>query len=78
MLPQFQKFPYSSYNYFSDSQNIPECLEKSWIVQNYQENAELIQAFLTSAIDTLQLEEMRKASSLIEAQNINKKPDERN
>jgi len=76
MVNSLEAYPYSSYHYFLDSKNIPECLEKSWIVQSYQEDIEAIQAFLTSAIDTSQLEEMRKASSLIEAPNIDKKPDE--
>lgn len=77
MVKSLEAYPYSSYHYFLDSKNIPECLEKSWIVQNYQEDVEAIQAFLTSTIDTSQLEEMKKASSLIEAPNIDKKPDEK-
>ena len=75
MVQALEAYPYSSYNYFLDADNIPECLELSWIIQNHQKDTEAIKALLNSAIDTSQLEEMRKASSLVEALNIEKKPD---
>ena len=34
MVQKLELYPYSSYNYFLDAQNIPECLEQSWIAQN--------------------------------------------
>jgi len=69
-------YPYSAYNYFLDMDNIPECLKHSWVVQNFSGDTEAIKAFLNSAIDHAQLEEMKKASSLVEAANTDKKPDE--
>ena len=76
MVKTLEEYPYSSCNYFLDSNRIPECLQQSWIVQNYQNDTDAVKAFLNSTIDTSQLEEMRKASSLLEAPNIDKKPDE--
>lgn len=66
-------YPYSSCHYFLDH-NMPSFLKDSWIVQNYQNDKEAIKAFLDSIVDTSQLQELRYASSLIEAPNIDKKP----
>jgi len=77
MVKALEDYPYSSYHYFLDSQNIPECLNKSWIVQNYQRDTEAIKAFLNSSVDTAMLQELKKASSLVEAPNSDKKPDEK-
>lgn len=76
IVKELESYRYSSYNYFLKTNNIPECLQQSWIVQNYKDDVESIKAFLNSTVDTSQLEEMRKASSLVEAPNIDKKPDE--
>ena len=76
MVKDLEEYPYSSYNYFLDVKNIPECLEQSWIVQNFLGDIEAIKAFIHSTIDISQLEDMRKSSSLVEASNIDKKPDE--
>ena len=76
MVQKLELYPYSSYNYFLDAQNIPECLEQSWIAQNYKNDIEAIKVFLNSTVDTTQLEEMKKAASLVEAPHTNKKPDE--
>ena len=75
MVQDMNEYPYSSYHYFLDADNIPECLQQSWIVQNHKNDTEAIKALLNSTIDTSQLEEMKKASSLVEASNIEKKPD---
>ena len=75
IVQELEAYPYSSYHYFLDVDNIPECLKESWIVQNHQNDTEAIKALLNSAIDTSQLEEMRKVSSLVEASNVKKKPD---
>jgi len=74
IVQELEAYPYSSYNYSLDVNNIPECLEQSWVVQNYQNDTEAIKVFLNSTIDTSQLEKMRKASSLVEASNTEKKP----
>ena len=75
IVQELEAYPYSSYNYFLDADNIPECLKQSWIVQNHQKDKEAIKAFLSNTIDASQLEEMRKVSSLVEASNVEKKPD---
>ncbi len=70
-----EAYPYSSANYFL-SNEVPECLQRSWIVQNFrQEDKEAIRAFLHTRPDSSQLSEMKKAASLVEAPNIDKKPD---
>jgi len=74
MVKELKEYPYSSYHYFLEKE-IPECLQKSWIVQQYADDYEAIQVFLNSSVDTSQLQEMKKASSLVEAPNIEKKPD---
>ena len=75
IVQELEAYPYSSYNYFLATDTVPECLADSWVVQQYQNDTEAIRAFLNSTIDTSQLEEMKKASSLVEAPNIDKKPD---
>ena len=70
------EYPYSSYHYFLDSENIPECLSRSWIVKHYDDTEE-IKAFLNADVDTSQLQELKSASGLVEAPNSDKKPDEK-
>jgi DNA-binding NarL/FixJ family response regulator len=57
-----------------DYDNIPECLQNAWIVQNHKEDAEAIEAFLTSSVDRQLLQELKTASSLVEAPNIDSRP----
>ncbi len=75
IVKELERYPYSSYHYFLDMQNIPECLKQSWIVQNYGNDSESIKTFLNAAVDTGILQELKKASSLVEAANCDKKPD---
>jgi len=58
MLKIPEEYSYSSYNYFLNVDNIPECLQQSWIVQNYGNDTEAIKAFLNSPIDVSQLDEI--------------------
>ena len=74
MVQDIKEYPYSSYHYFLDYKNIPECLQHSWIVQNHKDDKEAIEIFLTSPVDTQQLQELKSASSLVEAPNIDKTP----
>ncbi len=74
MVKEIADYPYSSYHYFLNYKEIPECLKHAWIAQHYQEDKEAIEAFLTQPVDTAQLQELKKASSLIEAPNIDNKP----
>lgn len=76
MVKEMQDYPYSSYHYFLNYKEIPECLQNAWIVQNHKEDSEAIEALLTGTVDTSQLQEMKKASSLVEASNVDKKPDQ--
>ena len=50
---------------------IPQCLQNAWIVQHYNNDTEAIKAFLNSEADS----EDEKASNLVEAPSIDKKPD---
>ena len=74
MVKNIEEYPYSSYHYFLKKE-IPECLQQAWIVQNHGSDSEAIQAMLNSDVDTSVLQELKKASSLIEASNVDKKPD---
>ena len=73
IVKEVEAYPYSSSRYFLNGDEVPECLENSWIAQHYQNDTEAIRAFLHSSIDTSQLQEMKKASSLVEASSIDKK-----
>ena len=70
MVKDIAEYPYSSYHYFLNYKEIPECLKESWVVENYKEDTEAIEAFLTNPVDSSQLQELRKASSLVEAPNV--------
>jgi len=74
MVKSTEEYPYSSYHYFLNYQEIPECLKDAWIVENYKEDVEAIEAFLTNPVDSSQLQELRKASSLVEAPNVDNRP----
>ena len=75
VVKDLQTYPYSSYAHFLED-TLPECLQKSWFIQNFQGDKETIKDFLNSIIDTAQLSEMKKASSLVAAPDIDKKPSE--
>jgi len=75
MVRSLEEYPYSSYHYFLNYKEIPECLKDAWIAKHYQEDTKAIEAFLTNAVDSTQLQELKKASSLVEAPNVDKKPD---
>lgn len=60
MVQKLEDYLYSSYHYFLDSNNRPECLQESWIVQHYNDTEE-IEAFLNSTVDTTQLAEMKNS-----------------
>ena len=76
MVQDIKEYPYSSYHYFLDYEHIPECLQNAWVVQNHKNNAEAIEAFLTSPVDGQQLQELKTASSLVEAPNLDNTPKE--
>ncbi len=70
-----EKYPYRSAHHFLSAE-VPACLQNAWITQSYQGDTEAIKAYLRSSVDTGQLHELEKASTLLEAPNIDKKPDE--
>lgn len=70
-------YPYSSCHYFLED-NIPTFLKDSWMATNYKDDKDAIKAFLNSIVDTSQLQELKHASSLIEASNLDRKPNEEN
>lgn len=74
MVKDIAEYPYSSYHYFLDYKNIPECLQNAWVTQNHKKDKEAIEAFLTQPVDMQQLQELKTASSLVEAPNIDNKP----
>jgi len=76
MVEKLEDYPYSSYNYFLNYKKIPQCLQNAWIVQNHKNDREAIEAFLTNRVDNRQLQELKRASSLVEASNIDNRPKE--
>lgn len=75
LVKEAEAYPYSSAHYFLGIDNTPECLRHSWILQHYGRDTEAIRAFLHSRVDASQLQEMKRASSLVEAPNPVRKPD---
>ena len=69
-----EEYPYSSAHHFLSSAPDP-CLANAWIITQYQGDTEAIRAYLHSPIDGSQLQELKKASTLVEASNSSKKPD---
>ncbi|MEA1996203.1 MAG: helix-turn-helix domain-containing protein, partial [Gemmatimonadota bacterium] len=74
MVKELKEYPYSSYHYFLNYKEIPECLKDSWIVESYKDDTEAIEAFLANPVDSSQLQELKKASSLVEAPNVDNRP----
>jgi hypothetical protein len=77
IVQELKEYPYSSYHYFLNYNEIPECLQSSWVATNYKEDKEAIEAFLSTPIDASELQILKKASSLVEAPNIDRKPNEK-
>ena len=73
MIDELGEYPYSSYHYFLESTTVPLCLRKSWIVQNFNGNIDAIEAFFNASVDIAVLQELKKASGLVEVANIDRK-----
>jgi len=73
MVKSLEAYPYSSYHHFLEK-TIPECLHNAWIVQNHGSDTEAIRQMLQESADYGELQELKKASALVEAPNIDKKP----
>jgi len=76
MVKTLEEYLYSSYNYFL-AQKVPECLQNAWIIQNHKNDTQAIKEMLNSKVDYSILQELKQASSLVEAPNIDKKPNEK-
>ena len=75
MVKTVEEYPYSSAQHFLDKESTNKCLQNAWVTKSYQGDMEAIKAFLDSSVDTAQLQELKKASNLVEASNSDKKPD---
>jgi REP element-mobilizing transposase RayT len=76
MVKSVDEYLYSTAHYFLSEGKLPLCLKNSYISENYQNDKESIRAFLSAQIDSSILQELKKGASLVEAPNIDKKPNE--
>lgn len=76
MVDKIEHYPYCSSYYFFKPKNIPKYLQNSWIIKTYKYNIKDIESFFTLEIDSSDLKELKKASSLVDAPDIEKKIDE--
>jgi len=76
IVQKLEEYPYSSYHHFLNYPKIPHLLKSSFITQNYQYDKDAIVEFLTQPIDSSQLQELKKASTLVEAPNRDNSPKE--
>jgi DNA-directed RNA polymerase specialized sigma subunit len=76
MVKNVEEYPYNSAHHFLS--NEPNALlNNSWIMTQFQNDKEAIREYLHSKIDKQQLQELKTASSLVEASNIQIKPNEK-
>ncbi len=75
MVKSVESYPYSSAHFFLDEKKIPKCLENAWIVQNYLDYREAIKEFLELPVDADQLAELKKASAMLAASNVDRRID---
>jgi putative transposase len=75
MVDKIEYYPYSSSYYFFKAEKTPKHLKDSWIVKTYKNNVKEIEDFFSLEIDSDDLKELKKASSLVDAPDIEKKID---
>ncbi|PHO11233.1 hypothetical protein CPG37_01970 [Malaciobacter canalis] len=73
IVEKIEYYPYSSSYYFYKEEKVPVCLQNSWIIKTYGKNIKEIKDFFTLEIDSADLKELIKASSLVDAPDIDKK-----
>ncbi|BBG65737.1 hypothetical protein NNO_1034 [Hydrogenimonas sp.] len=73
-VKNMEDYPYCSYRYFIDHENMPECLKESWIAENFKNDIESIRALLEHPVDKDDLLELKKASSMVDAPRIDTEP----
>jgi REP element-mobilizing transposase RayT len=76
MVDKINHYPYSSSHYFLKPGIIPNFLQNAWIVQPYQNDIESIETFFNSQVDIEDLQELKKASSLVVSYDNDKTMDE--
>lgn len=76
MVDKINHYPYSSSHYFLKPGIIPNSLQNAWIVQRYQNDIESIETFFNSQVDIEDLQELKKASSLVVSSDNDKTMDE--
>ena len=74
IVDKLEYYPYSSYQYFF--KQVPEYLQESWLYKNYKDDINSIKRFFESEISTEDLNELQKASSLVETNGIKKELDD--
>lgn len=65
IVEDLKEYNFSSYRYFIHKEQIPSCLKRSLIYENFKENVDDIVDFITAPIDINELKEISKASSLV-------------
>jgi REP element-mobilizing transposase RayT len=67
IVKDLQEYPFSSYGYFLKPQQMPKCLQESWIYKSFQDDVSSIVNFITAPVDMEELKEVMKASTLVVA-----------
>ncbi len=75
LVEKIEHYPFSSSYYFF-KEEIPNYLKDSWIVNTFGKNVKKINEFFSLEIENTNLKELTKASTLVDAPNIDKKLDE--
>lgn len=75
IVDKIEHYPYSSSYYFFKYKNLPKYLQDSWIIKTYEDNVKDIESFFTLEIDYTDLKELKKASSLVDAPDLDKEID---
>jgi len=75
MVDKIEYYPYSSSYHFFKTNQIPKYLKDSWIIKTYGRDIKEIESFFSLEIDSVDLNELKKASSLVETPDIEKKID---
>jgi len=72
MVDKIEYYPYSSSYHFFKTNQIPKYLKDSWIIKTYGRDIKEIESFFSLEIDSVDLNELEKASSLVETPDIKK------
>jgi len=67
MVSSLKEYNFSSYRYFIQKEQLPSCLQKSWIYENFKESVDKIVEFITAPVDMNELKEISKSSTCKDA-----------